>query len=52
MAAALQHLRRFIINGAPGSGKGTISAWVVRDFKVQYLAAGDLLRSNIARKTG
>lgn len=37
--------------GAPGSGKGTISEWIVRDFNLKHLAAGDLLRKNIKDKT-
>ncbi|KAI1297654.1 GTP:AMP phosphotransferase AK3, mitochondrial [Halotydeus destructor] len=42
---------KFVISGAPGSGKGTISAWLVRDFGLQHLAAGDLLRAQMAAKT-
>lgn len=37
--------------GAPGSGKGTISEWIVRDFNLKHLAAGDLLRKNIKDNT-
>ena len=36
-----------LIIGAPGSGKGTISNWIVRDFKVQHVSSGDLLRQHI-----
>jgi nucleoside-triphosphate--adenylate kinase len=42
---------RFLISGAPGSGKGTISAWMVRDFPLKHLAAGDLLREQIRSDT-
>lgn len=46
-----QLFHRFVINGAPGSGKGTISAWITRDFPLKYTAAGDLLRNQISAKT-
>ncbi len=40
-----------LIVGAPGSGKGTISNWIVRDFKLQHVSSGDLLRDHINRGT-
>lgn len=46
-----QLFHRFVINGAPGSGKGTISSWITRDFPLKYTAAGDLLRNQISAKT-
>ena len=33
--------------GAPGSGKGTISNWVVRDFALKHVSSGDLLRQHM-----
>jgi adenylate kinase len=33
--------------GAPGSGKGTISGRLERDFGVVHLSSGDLLRNNV-----
>merc|ERR1712038_2091776 len=36
-----------LIVGAPGSGKGTISNWIVRDFKMQHVSSGDLLRAHM-----
>lgn len=45
------HLLRLIILGAPGSGKGTISNRIVRDFGLGYFSVGDCLRENIKRKT-
>lgn len=36
-----------LIIGAPGSGKGTISNWIVRDFGLQHVSSGDLLRSHM-----
>lgn len=40
-----------VILGAPGSGKGTISSRIVRDFGLTHLASGDILRSHILNKT-
>jgi len=42
---------RALIMGAPGSGKGTISERIVRDFGLKHLSSGDLLRSQILDKT-
>lgn len=36
-----------LIIGAPGSGKGTISNWIVRDFGLQHVSSGDILRANL-----
>ncbi len=44
-------LRAFIM-GPPGSGKGTISARIVKDFGVYHMASGDILRLHIAKKSG
>ncbi|XP_058809056.1 GTP:AMP phosphotransferase AK3, mitochondrial isoform X2 [Phymastichus coffea] len=46
-AAAL----RAVILGAPGSGKGTISARIVDQFSVCHLSSGDKLRQHIANRT-
>lgn len=43
---------RMVILGAPGSGKGTISSRIVRDFGLKHLSSGDLLRSQVLNKTG
>lgn len=42
---------RIILFGAPGSGKGTLSERLVRDYGFVHLSAGDLLRDEVARKT-
>lgn len=42
---------RLLVLGAPGSGKGTISSRIVRDFNLKHLSSGDILRDNINRKT-
>ena len=40
-----------LIIGAPGSGKGTLSNWIVRDFGLNHVSSGDLLRSHLHRGT-
>ena len=45
-------LLRAIIMGPPGSGKGTISERIVKDFGLMHLSSGDLLRNNIMDSTG
>ncbi|CAD5111613.1 DgyrCDS908 [Dimorphilus gyrociliatus] len=37
--------------GAPGSGKGTISERIIKDFPMKHLSSGDLLRTNMKNKT-
>lgn len=37
--------------GPPGSGKGTISSRIVKDFRLKHLSSGDLLRSQIHNKS-
>ena len=43
---------KILIMGPPGGGKGTISERIVKDFNLQHMSSGDLLRNNINRKTG
>ena len=38
-----------ILCGAPGSGKGTQSAFIAQKYGVQHLSTGDVLRAEIAR---
>lgn len=45
-------LFRAVIMGPPGSGKGTISDRIIKHFALKHLSSGDLLRTNIQRKTG
>lgn len=40
-----------IILGAPGSGKGTQSAEIIKSFALQHLSTGDMLRAEIAAGT-
>ena len=42
---------RIAILGAPASGKGTISSWLVRDFGLAHFSSGDELRAHIAQGT-
>uniref|UniRef100_A0A182RGR2 GTP:AMP phosphotransferase, mitochondrial n=1 Tax=Anopheles funestus TaxID=62324 RepID=A0A182RGR2_ANOFN len=44
-------LFRAIIMGAPGSGKGTVSGRIVKAFNLKHISSGDLLRSNIEKRT-
>ena len=45
-------LLRAIIIGPPGSGKGTIAERILKDFHVKHVSSGDILRSQIAERTG
>lgn len=45
-------LLRAVIMGPPGSGKGTVSARIIKHFGVKHLSSGDLLRDNMQKKTG
>ncbi|XP_063605791.1 GTP:AMP phosphotransferase AK3, mitochondrial-like isoform X2 [Penaeus indicus] len=47
----MSKLLRMVILGAPGSGKGTISSRIVRDFGLKHLSSGDILRAQILKKT-
>jgi len=38
---------KLILLGAPGSGKGTVAEKLVRDFKLQHISMGELLRQEI-----
>ncbi|KAI8143171.1 adenylate kinase-domain-containing protein [Fennellomyces sp. T-0311] len=46
----LQPLRLLLL-GSPGSGKGTQSSRLQKNFSVAHLSSGDLLRRNINQKT-
>lgn len=49
---SLHRIFRVIIMGAPGSGKGTVSARITKSFALQHISSGDILRANINDKTG
>jgi adenylate kinase len=40
-----------ILNGASGSGKGSLAKFLVRDFKLAHISTGDIFRENIAKQT-
>jgi len=44
-------LRNFVILGAPGGGKGTIAAKLVKDYALQHISTGDLLRKHVHEAT-
>lgn len=44
-------LFRAVIMGAPGSGKGTVSARIVKMFNMKHISSGDILRNNIKQNT-
>jgi len=48
---SIQPILQLVILGPPGSGKGTISERVVKEFKLRHLSAGDLLRMHIMSKS-
>lgn len=43
---------RAVILGAPASGKGTMSARIVEQFKLTHISSGDKLRLHMNNKTG
>lgn len=47
----MSKLFKMVILGAPGSGKGTISSRILRDFGLKHLSSGDILRSQVLKKT-
>ncbi|XP_054764567.2 GTP:AMP phosphotransferase AK3, mitochondrial-like [Lytechinus pictus] len=47
----MSRLIRALIMGPPGSGKGTMSSRIAKEFKLTHLSSGDLLRSQIQRQT-
>ncbi|WVQ97926.1 hypothetical protein IAU59_005045 [Kwoniella sp. CBS 9459] len=42
---------RMLVFGKPGSGKGTLSARLVRDYDIAFVSTGDVLRKEIAAKS-
>ncbi|MDR1500371.1 MAG: adenylate kinase [Tannerellaceae bacterium] len=41
-----------VIFGAPGSGKGTQSEFIIREFRLDHISTGEILRDEIKSKTG
>ncbi|NWR76948.1 KAD3 phosphotransferase, partial [Centropus unirufus] len=48
---AVPPLLRAVIVGPPGSGKGTVSARIIKHFGMKHLSSGDLLRDNMQKRT-
>ena len=44
-------MRRLLLFGAPGSGKGTMGDFIQRDFHLQKISTGDILRGAIQQDT-
>ena len=44
-------MKRLIVLGAPGSGKGSQCKWITKDYNVPHVSTGDILRKNIAEET-
>lgn len=44
-------MKRLIVLGAPGSGKGSQCKWITRDYNVPHISTGDIFRKNIAEGT-
>lgn len=44
-------MKRFVMLGAPGSGKGTQCKWITKDYQIPHISTGDILRKNIADGT-
>jgi cytidylate kinase len=51
-AAAATAVFRGVILGAPGSGKGTVSFRIIRQFNLNHISVGDKLRQHVAAGTG
>lgn len=47
----MKKLFNIVIFGSPGSGKGTISKKIIKDFNFNHISTGDLLRTNVLNKT-
>ena len=41
-------MKRIIILGAPGSGKGSQCKWITKDYNVPHISTGDIFRKNIS----
>ena len=45
------NMKRLIILGAPGSGKGSQCKWIKEDYNVPHISTGDIFRKNISEGT-
>ncbi len=44
-------MKRLVILGAPGSGKGSQCKWMTKEFHIAHISTGDIFRKNIAEET-
>lgn len=44
-------LKRIVLLGAPGCGKGTQSVFLVNNYSLRHISVGDILRQNLKDKT-
>ena len=44
-------MKNVVIFGAPGSGKGTQSELIIKEFGLAHISTGDVLRAEIANGT-
>ena len=42
---------RTILLGAPGAGKGTVAAKIIKEYNIPHISTGDIFRDNLKRKT-
>lgn len=47
-----QLARRFLILGAPGSGKSTIAERIIKTYALPHIVVGNLLRQQIQQRSG
>ena len=44
-------MRKYVISGLPGSGKGTQAGWLARDLDLVHISVGDIFRWNVQHHT-
>jgi len=44
-------MRKYVIIGLPGSGKGTQASWLARDLDLVHISVGDIFRWNVQQHT-
>lgn len=42
---------RTILLGAPGAGKGTVAAKIIKEYNIPHISTGDIFRDNLKRQT-
>ena len=49
--AKVAHMRKYVIMGIQGSGKGTHAKLLAGDFDLEHIAVGDIFRWNVQHHT-